>query len=252
MEFVDVAAVLGALAWTPHLISVARNYFTKSKIRIITNKTAEIGFTTYGPIFNLRIAFSVENKDIVVSDLIVKLKHESGEERVFAWQGITQSVGKMTTPEATVPFEKEQSVLAVKLNQFNIEELFIRCQEPKFIAEKQEIESIAVEKLTYLKDENQFEIASFLRSQEMIDLYKYNKQAFPWKAGKYTLTFELSSPQDFTLVDNERTFLLSTLDVEELSKNKDMIESEYRRNVPGGEEKEGVKWEWRYPQLIKT
>ena len=118
MKLIDWIAILGALAWTPHLVGIVKNWLTKSKVRIITQREVEIGFATYGPIFNLRLAFSVENKDIVISDLKIRVTHESGEERIFEWQGITQHMGKMTLPDASaMPFEKEQSVLAIKLNE---------------------------------------------------------------------------------------------------------------------------------------
>ena len=139
MTFIDWLAVLGALAWAPHLIGLVRDWLVKSKVRIITQRQVEIGFTTYGPIFNLRMAFSVENKDIVISELKIRLTHESGEERIFEWQGITQYLGKMTLPDAVaMPFEKEQSVLAIKLNQKDIEERFIRFQESLFLINQNE------------------------------------------------------------------------------------------------------------------
>jgi len=116
VKIIDWLAILGALAWTPHLIGILNSWLTKSKIRIITQKNVEIGFTTFGQIFNLRLAFAVENKDIVITDLKVKLRHESGEEKTFEWQGITQQIGKMTMPDSGVmQQEKEHSVLAIKL-----------------------------------------------------------------------------------------------------------------------------------------
>lgn len=118
MTAIDWIAILGALAWTPHLIDMIKKWITKAKIRVITQKSAEIGFSTFGPIINIRLAFSVDHRDIVISDMKIRLKHESGEEKLFEWQGITQQVGKMTAPGAGVmPIEKENSVLAVKLNQ---------------------------------------------------------------------------------------------------------------------------------------
>jgi hypothetical protein len=127
LTLIDGIAILGALAWTPHLITLTKNYFTKPKVSIITSRSAELGFTTLGPILNLHLAFSVEHKDVVVSDIKIRLKHSSGEERIFEWQGIKQNVGRMTTPDAgSMPFEKEHSVLAIKLNQTQIEERFIR------------------------------------------------------------------------------------------------------------------------------
>jgi len=133
VQLIDWIAIFGALAWMPHLIGALKNLLLTSKIRIITQKSVEIGFTTFGSIFNLRIAFAVENKDIVISEIRVKIKHDSGEERLLEWQGITQQLGKMKIPNAgDMPYENEHSVLAIKLNQKDIEERLIRFQEPIF------------------------------------------------------------------------------------------------------------------------
>lgn len=253
MKIIDWIAILGALAWLPHAISASRNWLAVAKIRIITHKNAEIGFSTFGPIFNIRLAFAVEHKDIVISDMKIRIKHESGEEKVFEWQGITQQVGKMTAPGAGVmPFEKEQSVLAIKLNQKEVEERFIRCQESSFIVKKEEYEEKCVKKISYLKSENKYDAKAFLREQEMTELYSYIKHAFPWKQGKYVMTIEIQSPEKFRLIDNGREFLLSHLDVEELSKNKNQIEEAYKCNAESNsEEKKEPVWLWRYPLLIK-
>ena len=254
MKLIDLLAILGALAWTPHLFGIVKQWLTKSKIRVITQRNAEIGFTTFGPIFNIRLAFSVEHKDIVISDFKLRIKHESGEERLFEWQAITQQVGKMTTPDSKViPYEKEQSVLAIKLNKKDIEERFIKFHETSFISTKQDYETKVAKKFTYLKDEGKYNPTEFLREPEMIDLYSFNKHAFPWKQGRYTVSLEIKSPEKFKIVDNILEFNLLPIDIEELSKNKDFIELEYKRLFIGSlDEDENIIWNWRHPLLIKT
>jgi hypothetical protein len=251
MKLIDWIAIFGALAWTPHLVSLVRDWLSKSKVRVITQREVEIGFTTYGPIFNIRLAFSVENKDIVISELKIRLTHESGEERVFEWQGITQHMGKMTLPDASaMPFEKEQSVLAIKLNQKDIEERFVRFQDPAFLATQREYAAKAAKKMSYLKAEEKYEPESFLREPEMTELYSFNKHAFAWKSGKYTVSIEMQSPEHFDLVDNVREFNLTPLDVEKMEKNKDLLELDYKRIITGSEEK--FAWQWCNPTLVKT
>ena len=44
VNFIDGIAVSGALAWTPHLVSIVKNHYTKPKVRIITSRTAEVGY----------------------------------------------------------------------------------------------------------------------------------------------------------------------------------------------------------------
>lgn len=222
--------------------------------RIITQKSVEIGFTTFGPIFNIRLAFAVEHKDIVVSDIRIRLKHESGEERLFEWQGITQHLGKMKLPDSRdMPYEKEHSVLAIKLNQKDIEERFVRFQEPTFINSQREYIEKATRKMVYLKAEEKYNAEKFLREQEMTDLYNFNKHAFPWKQGRYRVTIEMHSPEKFEVIDNVREFDFTPIDIERLEKNKEQLEIDYKRLVVGlDEDEDDAIWQWCNPVLIKT
>ena len=254
MKTIDYIAIFGALAWTPHLIILLKSWFFKSRVRIITQKNVQIGFTTFGPIFNLRLAFAVEHKDIVVSDIKVRVRHESGEEKIFEWQGITQHLGTMKTPNVgDMPYEKEQSVLAIKLNQKEIEERFIRFQDPIFIQEQRDLIDKSVKKLAYLQSEKKYEPEEFLRAEEMTDLYTFNNQAFTWKSGRYHTTIEIQSPEGFTLVDNEREFSLSPIDIERLEKNKEQLELDYKGIIVGYEDgQDNAVWQWCSPSLVKT
>lgn len=249
MKLIDWIAIIGALAWTPHLIILLRTWLITAQIRVITHRVAEIGFTTNGPIFNLRLAFAVSRKDIVVSDLKIRVRHESGEEKIFEWQGITQQVAKMTAPDQSVmPFEKEQSVLAIKLSQKDVEERFIRCQDASYLASQQQYVNAAVKRMIYLRDEGKYEPTAFLREQEMIDLYNFSKHSFSWKSGKYEMAIEIKSPEPFTIVDNRRVFILSPLDVEKLDRNKGMLELDYKRVVTAIPDPK-IEWQWCNPVL---
>lgn len=254
MKIIDWIAILGALAWTPHLISMVRNWLTKSKVRVITQKHIEIGFTTYGPIVNMRLAFAVENRDIVITDFKVWVTHESGEKKEFEWQGITQQIGKMTMPDSGVmQQEKEHSVLAIKLNQKDIVERSIRFQERSFVKSKRMYMDDVAKKKAYLEAENKYDATAFLREPEMTELYSFNKQAFPWKQGKYNITIEMRSPEEFSVLNNKAEFSLSSHDIEQLEKNKNSLELDYKYLLIGPQEGDSdIHWNWRYPTLIKT
>ena len=253
LKIIDWVAILGALAWLPHLVAITRSYITKPEIRIITQKIAEIGFTTYGPIFNMRIAFSVENHDAVISNFKAKITHESGEEKLYEWQGLKQQVMKMHTNDGSIPYEKENSVLAIKLNQKEVEERTIQCQEVSFIAGKRNIEDKAPKRLSFDRDQEDYDPAEFLKCQESIDVYNYIKHAFSWKSGKYTVVFELESPEKFNIVDNEYEFTLMAMDIEELERNKLSIEQDYMNTFIQTEDPayREVRWNWRNPSIYK-
>jgi len=250
MEIIDWVAILGALAWTPHLYSIIKKILTKSEIRAITSKTASLGFTTYGSIFNIRLAFSVKYHDIVISDLKIKIKHESGEEKTFEWQGLRQPISTMTTPDGGVmPNEKEHSVLAIKLNQKDIEEKIIECRDISYINGISELETNAVKKKTYLQQQNSYVEDDFLKSQEMVDLYNYMKQSLIWKTGNYVATIEVDSPEEFVLIDNKYEFSLSAIDIEFFEKNKAQIERSFESLKEDKSNK--VNWHWRNPNIKK-
>jgi hypothetical protein len=48
MNSTDIVAYIGACAWLAPLIQLGYNYFTKPCIRIIPDRSAQIGWTTLG------------------------------------------------------------------------------------------------------------------------------------------------------------------------------------------------------------
>jgi len=253
MTIIDWVAVVGALAWTPPVFKYVKDVMTKPEVRIIAQPSTEIGFTTVGSIFNLRIALTVKNHDVVLTGIRLQIRHESGEIRIFQWQAVVQKMGQMNYPQVgAVPFEKESGVLAIKILEKDIEERFIRFQEVSFINSKFEIEQKALKKLAYLKQKGEVGYANFLNGEEMSELYSFIKQSNVWKQGRYTVTFELSSPEQFKVVNNVYEFNLSPVDIEALEDNKKLIEAAYHNDyIPAaeGETRPELPWKWRYPAL---
>lgn len=252
MKIIDWVAILGATAWLPYIILFLIKYLTKPEVRIITQKIAEIGFTTYGPIFNMRVAFSVKNHDLVLSNLKVKITHHSGEEKLFEWQGITQHVVKMYTSEGSIPYEKENAVLAIKLNQKEVEERSIQFREKSFIEGQKEIADIIIKKLSFAKEQDNYDPITFLKTQEAKEMYNYIKHAFSWKTGNYRVVYEIESPDKYNLVGNEYEFNLTPIDIEELEKNKEIVEQDYINMLVNKEHEEYKKiyWKWRNPSIL--
>lgn len=256
MTTTDWIAIVGALAWLPPIVGAVRQWLTKPEVRIITQPAPEIGFTTFGPICNMRLAFSVKNKDLVVTGLKLTITHESGESRIFEWRGITQKMGQMNYPEiGPVPIEKELNVLAMKLVERDIEERFVRFQESAFLQGKAIIEKRASKKLTYLKQQGVLDRDTFLKSEEMADVYSCVRQGFSWKAGNYTVRFVLESPERFEVSDDRYEFSLTPIDIEHLEENKKSIERSYANEINppnGGEKPEPLTWNWSYPDMRKA
>ncbi len=256
MSLIEVAAVVGAFAWAPPIFSAIRNWLTKPEIRVITQATPEIGYTVLGPIINLQIALTVQHKDIVVTGMQLQVRHESGTKTLFSWQGIVQRMGTMTNPQIGVmPYEKELNVLAMKVSLKDVEERFIRFQNPEFLDRKTEIEAVSLKKLAHLRQSNTFEGEGFLRSQEMADLYSYTRQAFPWKPGTYHLSIILESPDKFTVLDDQYSFILTPLQIQQLEGNLNLVEPYYANEIlppEDGKETKKVQMNWVYPQMKRV
>ena len=256
MTATDWIAIVGALAWLPPIVGAINEWLTRPEVRIITQPAPEIGFTTFGPICNMRLAFSVKNKDLVVTGLKLDITHESGEARIFEWRGITQKMGQMNYPEiGPVPFEKELNVLAMKLVERDIEERFVRFQESAFLESKSTAEKRATKRLAYLKQQGALDIEAFLKCEEMSDVYSCIKQGFSWKAGNYKIRIVLESPENFLVSDDRYEFSLSLVDIEHLEANKASIQLAYVRElnaVNGGEKGSAIVWNWSYPNMQRA
>ena len=256
MSFTDLAAVVGALAWIPPIFIAVRSWITKPKIRVITQPTPEIGFTTFGPILNLRIALTVTHRDIVVTGVQLQVTHESGESTSFSWRGIVQRMGTLTYPQVgAVPFEKELNVLAMKVSLKDVEERFIRFQSLDYVEHKAELEVITLKKLAHMRRATDFDGHAFLRCQEMNELYSYIKQTFSWKPGAYRMKVVLESPDAFTILDDEYTFSLTPLQVQTLSENLSRIEQFYANEVlpaKPDDQQAQIVWRWVYPDMQRV
>lgn len=254
MSFIDIAAVVGALAWIPPIFVAVRGWLKKARIRVITQPTPEVGYTALGPILNLRVAITVEHKDIVITGVRLLVTHESGDSTTFSWRGIVQRMGTLTYPQVgAVPFEKELNVLAMKVSQKDVEERFIRFQDIRYLARKVELEDASLKRMAYLRSAGSFEASSFLKSQEMTEVYAFIRQAFAWKPGAYRVRVELDSPDSFIVTGDEYCFALSPLQVQRLSANLQYVETFYANEVnplpPPPEKIEPIPWGWVYPDM---
>ncbi len=256
MSFTDLAAVVGALAWLPPIFVAIRGWMTRPQVRVITQPSPEIGFTTLGPILNLRVALTVTHKDIVITGIRLRVTHESGEQAFFSWRGIVQRMGTMNYPQVgAVPFEKELNVLAMKISQKDVEERFIRFQSLDFLERKAELDAISVKKLTHMRQAQPFDADAFLKSQEMSDVYAHVRQSFSWKPGGYRLQVLLESPDPFAIVDDEYAFNLSPLDSQNVADNLRHVEQFFANEVvpqaPGVPATQ-IAWKWVYPDMQRV
>lgn len=139
----------------------------------------------------------------------------------------------------------------MKVRTSDVDERYIRFRAIAFVKNHQELQQRASERYMYLQRQSEKpDLDAFLKSDEMTDLYTHIKRSFPWKEGVYKLTFEVTSPDPFHISGDVYEFNLSSVDIEELEKNRDQVEQGYRDGfIPKQDGEPGLVWLWRYPQL---
>ena len=67
-----------------------------SKLHIVPEENAQVGFTPQSPIFNVRMAFFVENQDMIIDGVDLVIRHQNGESRFFRWAGLGDTFSEIT------------------------------------------------------------------------------------------------------------------------------------------------------------
>lgn len=63
MNSFEIVAIIGAAAWIyPFAVRIIK-LLTKTELEVINHRQVEIGYSFCGPILNINLAFSAENKD---------------------------------------------------------------------------------------------------------------------------------------------------------------------------------------------
>lgn len=245
----EIAAYIGAAAWLPQIAVWIYRAAVKPKLRVIPNQFAEVGFTTYGPIFNVRMAFLVENRDLIIDGLELTVRHEDGESRNFKWAGLGETFSEITDAAGNRQIvSKDQSPIAIKVAAQALLEKFVRFQEPRFHQADSVTTRALVTHFNFLKQKSpETFVADVLASKEYFSVVEGRQKWFAWKPGKYDLKLQPTSPQKFKLVDPNFSFELTPSDVEHMRKNIEVIETEIRNvissNLPDYKP-QTLQWQW--------
>ena len=215
-----------------------------------------MGFTTFGPIFNVNIGLSVQHKDLLLTGFDVEIAHKDGDQHTFRWDGIVEplSQARDATGLFAGQFERELKALGLKLTTSSVTSALIRFREVKFRKEWTSLEDAAVRHLAFLKSQGSEGFQDkFLESQQFHELLTYCRSAFWWKTGEYEVTLVPESNTGFRLSSaGSYTFELTKENVENLRDNLDHLKTaltnEVKAGLPGFTITE-IPWSWSNPPL---
>lgn len=261
LSVIDWAALIGAAAWTPQIITWVYRFFTKPKISIYVYPVLEMGYTSYGPIFNVRFALLSEKKDIILNKFYVKIKHENGASHVFDWDGLSEDLSEIQNPLGpTMSIKKTVLPLVVKVLHTGVAQLFVRFQHEQFKKNSKKVFAPALDKFQFLKNSGKLKteqnIDDLVSEQEFVAITKLFNSEFIWTAGKYTVEFIFHSPSKFNYKKDQYMFKLSQDDVEDLKQNIENIKLNLTQTAktsifPDYKLKD-INWIWKNPELQKN
>lgn len=129
----DIAAWIGAAAWLPQIASWVHARFVRPLVRIMPDRSVSVGFTGYGPIFNVRVAIASERRDAILDKIAVTLRHEGGDQHELAWVSHREKFSQITDNQGNYQVvERDQPAIALQVHTAILAEKFILFQEPSF------------------------------------------------------------------------------------------------------------------------
>jgi|CXWL01.1.fsa_nt_gi hypothetical protein len=245
----EIAAYIGAAAWLPQIATWLYRKFVRPSVRLVPNQYAEAGFTSFGPIFNLRMAFCVEDKDIVIDGMKLVLRHQDGDSRTLRWAGLGETFSEITDAAGNKQIvSRDQSPIAIKIGTQSLLEKFVRFQEPRYHECDRPLMQALVAHFNYLKQtKSDTYVADVLASKELFLLLEARKKSFWWKAGRYDIEVQLTSPQTFYLLSSHFNFELTANDVALLDRNVSTLETDLKNiissNLPDFQA-QPLNWNW--------
>lgn len=251
----EIAAYVGAAAWAPQILTWIYRWFVKPVVEIVPEKSIELGFTTFGPIFNIRLALSAAKKDAIIDHIEVELRHEEGEVRNLKWTGMREIFSKIVDAAGNRQLvEKDQPAIALKVTTVLLTEKFVRFRDLSFHARHRPVLNTLVEHLNYLKKQAEDYRDMVIKSKQFFDIVEIYKTCFWWRPGEYTVNFKIKSRHNANLNAGTFKFSLTQHDTDALRQNLDLISIDYenttKSDLPEFKPKP-VAWNWRNIPLVQ-
>jgi hypothetical protein len=254
----DIIAVIGALAWLPHILYLFRDYFSQSKILVIPEKKVEIGFTNYGPIFNLKLALGVDNKKAVIDDITVLLNGPDGANHTFSWRGGNEEIKTIKDTQGNVQASEEKNFnpIAIFLQSTLSKELFVRFTDKNFDDVTNPKMITLTDQLNFFKQSCPTEyIDKTLKSKELVDYKDAFKNYFFWRKGLYQFSFEISCKNKFKFLKESYSFELRDEDVARLKCNENVVDEFFDSLIKSNDPSFQMfipNWSWINAKIFKS
>lgn len=219
LDLTEWIGIIGAFAWIPQIIKWIREYFTKPKLTVVSGSQIEIGYTYFGPIINLSLAYLSETKTSLIDKIELELVHENNDTQKFSWVWFEEVLYSMDLPDfQKINTKRHQNAIAIKIGLDELIEKKVGFLQNSFKQEydklyKQLIEE-AIEFYQIAKNLEELKLNSSFRN-----LQNLLTNSFNWKSGKYKAKLTTHISIDNLQTHYEFDFSLNSLDIKLLQSN---------------------------------
>lgn len=249
MKFIDIIAILGALAWLPQIISWVYNWLKKPKISIYHDGEAEVGYIKNGNVFNLRFSFLARYKHALIDDIELILIDKDGAQHTLKWMWYSETFYELQGVAGNATMAKQQNAIAINAFKDVLIEKFIGFQSVEFLERRK----LLAYKLTTLienqKTNGEIDVDVIKRSNEYNELVRLYKNSLLWKSCEYFAVAKIHIADTNETIEHEFNFRLSDLEIETLNKNiefaKSVIDCEF---IDTTQQLTGT-WLWAKPTI---
>lgn len=252
----QIAAFVGAAAWAPQIGTWVYKLYRKPKVVIIPESRAELGYTTLGPIFNIRLAVSADLRDVLLDSFSIKVRHESGDTKTFRWQGTKETLNQVRDSSGILQtVERDEAGIALKVRPDQLVDKFFRFQDPQFAAvagplieEVRTLHDFLLSKDVNVRDE-------LMGSDKLKALMRTCRSNFNWRPGKYVAEFRCRPIHDVIRQEAAQfEFELTPQNIEKLQANSNLFEPYFEwhafRESAENDAQEPV-FHWVYPAISR-
>lgn len=252
MTWIDIAALIGAAAWLPQIVTWVYRAAVKPKLDIVPAPTPEVGYTFYGPIFNVMLAFSAARKDAIIDQIQLTISHEKGRRISLTWVSLNEAFSQIRGPAGeTSEISKNQAAIALKIGTVALAEKLVGFQDLEFLTGARERLNSLMEHQAHLGKTTDEPNKETLKSKQFAEWRDYYERHFCWEVGSYNVNAQLHLLGVKKTTTRTWQFRLSALDVDRLKKNLDEVSRCLTEMIdpPDPEDRRDYSWTWINPTL---
>ncbi len=210
-----------------------------------------IGVDTYGPNVYFTASISSEKRDAIITYINARLKHESGEERLFEWISVdeVQFNAQSLTSADEAMFIKKQKVLAIKAVQEILAERSIYFRDKPLGDQTVAKINQAKDNLKYLESSSSKQSGQISKSKDYKELENFVTENVFWREGSYQIEMSfdikgLKRPHKQTFA-----FSLTRQDIENVKKNTEIIKQQVHQLLNSEVPEKQVTWQFVWVQV---